>query len=377
MSPVAVIRVGEQHHDVLAEFYRQVWNPDATADAVASSRANAARVNLAHPGEAPPTWLVMQDGRAIAHVTTIPVEGWINGSERPAYWIKGLWVLPEFQRSSAGFLLLRALSDLHDPTFALVHEPAAVRLFQAVGYLNLGPLPNAMKLLNARSFLSRIDLDSARLQTSALLMALVRMASAGAAVIGPTVTGGLWAWSTLGSGPLVGLTTDLVDNISESEIDELWKTTRTEIAGGPSRSGRQLIGKYPSPAYVCVTVRSRGRLRGIAFVKRPRESGDARLHGLRIATLSDLLFRPSDARAGLALLRGAEQAARKSGADALLCSASAAIVNNLGRRRGYVRLPANLHVLARDGGSAASRSSLPALGEWWFTRGDSEADGAF
>jgi hypothetical protein len=109
-------------------------------------------------------------------------------------------------------------------------------------------------------------------------------------------------------------------------------------------------------------------------VKRPRDEGDPRLGGIRVATLADLLYRPSDSRAGLAILRGAEDAARALGADALLCGASAAATAPLVERRGYLGLPGNLRVLARFKGDPAVPEQL---GDWWVTRGDSEGDGTF
>ena len=97
--------------------------------------------------------------------------------------------------------------------------------------------------------------------------------------------------------------------------------------------------------------------------------------GTRISTLSDLLFDPRQPRTGLALLRGAERAAKELDADALLCGASAGDVDALLRRRGYLRLPANIHVLARVPGGKEATPTL--LSDWWVTRGDSEADGSF
>ena len=79
----------------------------------------------------------------------------------PAYWMKGFWVLPEHQRSAAGFLVLKAaVSALDGLSMALVHEPAAIRLFQALGYADLGALPNKLRLLRAGSLLSRFDADT-------------------------------------------------------------------------------------------------------------------------------------------------------------------------------------------------------------------------
>lgn len=377
MSPVGVVRAGDEHAEALAEFYRKVWDPDATAAQVANARANAARVNPACPGEPPPTWLVLQDGQAIAHVTTIPIRLWLKGSDVAAYWIKGLWVLPEFQRSSAGFLLLRAAGALTSPALALVHEPAAIRLFQAVGYTDLGALPNRMRILRAGSLLAHIDVEAAGAAAglSPRLRAVARLVKPAAPLLGPFVGLGNALWSAIRTGSLAGLTIEEAEAFDESEVTGLWGAAREEIPAGPSRDVAQLAVRYPAKAYVYVMVRAKGKLVGLAIVKRPTESGDPRLRGVRISSLSDVVYAPSDDRVGLALLRGAERAARRLEADALLCSASIAPFNALLRRRVYLPLAATLHVLARIPGQ--KEADPRELGQWWVTRGDSEADGAF
>ena len=377
MSPVAVVRVGDEHTEALAEFYRKVWDPNATAAHVANARADAARVNPACPGEPPPTWLVLQDGHAIAHVTTIPIRLWLHGRDVAAHWIKGLWVLPEFQRSSAGFLLLRAAAGLTSPALALVHETAAIRLFQAVGYTDLGALPNRMRVLRARSLLAHIDVEAAGAAAglSPRLRTVARFMKPAAPLLAPFVSLGNAVWSTMRTGLLAGLTTQEAEVLDESEVSSLWRAARGEIQAGPSRDIAQLAARYPAKAYVYVMVRSQGKLVGLAIVKRPTESGDPRLRGVRISSLSDVVYAPSDDRVGLALLRGAERAARRLEADALLCSASVASFNLLLRRRVYLPLPATLHVLARIPGQ--KEADPRDLAEWWVTRGDSEADGAF
>lgn len=375
-SRIEVVRVADEHFGALADFYRHVWDPKATPDGVAASRAEAARRNPVTPGEAPPTWLVLQNGQAIAHLTTIPLKLWFGGSERSAYWMKGLWVLPDFQRSSAGFLVLRATAGLREASLALVHEPAAIRLFQAVGFADLGALPNRLRILRARSLLAQFDLDALGIQgIPRWVRSAAKLIKPGAPVLAPFFDAAAWLWSTVGTGPLPGLTTEISRDCAHDEIEGLWRVARQEIAAGPARGGGPITERYLNGEYVFVKVRSRGRLVGLGVVKRPRESGDPRLRGVRIASLSDLLYQPRQRRAGLALLRGAERAARELGADALLSSATAGTILPLLRRRAYLRLPVNLHVLARVPKDEATVPS--AIADWWVTRGDSGGDESF
>ena len=376
-SRVEVVRVNDEHLPALAEFYRRVWNPGTTPEGVRASRAAAARTNVARPGEPLPTWLILQNGDAIAHVTTIPIRLWYDGSEQPAYWIKGLWVLPEVQRSSAGFLVLRAAATaLKDPSLALVHEPAAIRLFQALGYADLGELPNRLRILRPSSLLARLGAITRMLGRDEGWWRLgARAARVTAPVVGPIIgaANGLWVW--LRTGSLAGLTTTIADAIDVDEVDALWRSTRDGVGPAVARGGAAIARRYAAPEYRFVQVRERGRLVGLGIVKRPNEQGDERLGGLRISTISDALYRPADRRVAMAVVRGAERAAKAFDADALLASASPAVMDAHVRRLGYVTVPANLHVLVKLPGSPDQKPN--GFGDWWITRGDSEGDGSF
>lgn len=374
---IDVVRVNEEHLPALAAFYERVWNPGATPDGVRVSRAAAALTNVARPGEPPPTWLVLQNGDAIAHVTTIPIQLWYDGSERPAYWIKGLWVLPEVQRSSAGFLVLRAaVAALKDPSLALVHEPAAIRLFQALGYTDLGGLPNRLRILRPSSLLVRIGAITRLLGRDNRWWRLAAPAArVTAPVVGPIVGAAVGIWVWLRAGSMAGLTTTITDAIAVDEVDDLWRSTREHLGPAVARGGAAIARRYAAPDYRFVHVRERGRLVGLGIVKRPNEHGDERLGGLRISTLSDALYRPADQRVAMAIVRGAERAAKTFHADALLASASPAVMEAQVRRLGYVTVPANLHVLVRLPGVQSEKPN--GFGDWWITRGDSEGDGSF
>ena len=114
---------------------------------------------------------------------------------------------------------------------------------------------------------------------------------------------------------------------------------------------------------------------GIAVLRRPRAISDRRLHGLRVATISDVVFPSRRAEVGLALLGGVERAARAAEADAILCTTSQRALARLLRRQAYLRLPGNVHFLLRDG---TGNGRWPQdLASWGLARGDGDADEVF
>jgi hypothetical protein len=121
--------------------------------------------------------------------------------------------------------------------------------------------------------------------------------------------------------------------------------------------------------------RSKRRLVAIAVVRRSSGTSDHRLRGLKVATLADILFRTDEPNAGVAALRGAETVARRMGADALVCSAAHPAITSALRRRAYLRLPGNVHLMLRDPAGVMG-PPLP-VDAWWLMRGDASSDEVF
>jgi len=174
---------------------------------------------------------------------------------------------------------------------------------------------------------------------------------------------------------------------SRVELDELWITARENLKASPLRDGTYMDSRFGNGGeqgeaeenagnpYTFVTTRDRGRLVGVAVVRRPRATSDARLKGIRVATVSELVFPIDRPDAGLATLGAIERMARAAGADALTCMSSHPILCGLLRRQGYLRLTGNVHFFLRDvSGSDRLRTDL---GAWWLARGDGESDTSF
>jgi hypothetical protein len=176
---------------------------------------------------------------------------------------------------------------------------------------------------------------------------------------------------------------------SPDELDELWLATRKDLTASPVRDGRYLKSRFGNGAkqseeerevesgdpYTFVAARERGLLLGVAVVRRPRATSDARLGGIRVATMSELVFPIARADAGLATLGAVERVARASGADAITCMTSHPALSRLLRRQGYLRLAGNVHFFLRD---VTDIGRLPTNPEaWWLGRGDGESDTSF
>jgi hypothetical protein len=92
--------------------------------------------------------------------------------------------------------------------------------------------------------------------------------------------------------------------------------------------------------------------------------------------LVDAIYPPGDRTVGLALLGAVEREARRTGADAVLATASAAALLRLLRRQCYLPIGGNVHLLLRDV-TGEQANFGPTLADWWLTRGDGHADEVF
>ena len=107
---IEVLRVGEEHAEPLAEFYRAVWSRDAVASGVRAARAAAAAANPVEPGADIPAFAFLSDGKVLGYIGTVPTRFWNGTAEHPAHWFKGFMVLPEFQGGPVGHAVLKLSS---------------------------------------------------------------------------------------------------------------------------------------------------------------------------------------------------------------------------------------------------------------------------
>jgi len=390
-SRIQVMLATEEHAAAIAAFYRQVWNPHATAELFVSTRRQAAADNVAAPGEPPPIAIVLEGDRVIGYCGSVPQRLWDGVAERPAYWVKGLMVLPQYRRGPIGYLVWQQMAaQLTRATMTIV-TPAAQRLFRASGYTDLGAMTNFVRLLRPGHLAQRLDVAGLGLGLPRWIAVGARLAQrtglAGVAGACVGVVADLTATATRRAGARFAMDCT-IEPPSRDELDELWREARGSIGASPVRDGLYLRWRFGADGtapglgpegeenrYLFITAREDRRLAGIAVLLQPREHSDPRLGGACVATISDIVFPANGTAVGLALLAAAERAARARQADAILCSATHRALTRLLRRQSYLPLPGNVHFYHRDA-TGVTRWPLD-LGSWWLTRGDGGADEVF
>jgi GNAT superfamily N-acetyltransferase len=377
---IQVVRVGDEHAEALAAFFLEAWGNGADAAAVREARAAAARANPVEPGADIPAMAYIRDGVVLGYLASIPVSFWNGSTELPAHWLKGFMVLPEHRGGPVGFAVLKEmLKHVTVSGIMTVAEPAR-RLFTAVGYKDCGVLPNYVTILRPERVAQKIDVANLGLGLPGWIDQAIRLTQrTGLAWGGGLVArGGLGVWRAIrsrGKPYSVETTGSLA---TREHVDGLWKGARTTLRAAAVRDWNMLSWRYAPAAggaYESVNVYRGGTLRAIAIVRRPKGESDPRLRGIKMATVSDVLFADDEADAGRAAFAGAERVARRMGADAMLCSTTHPAIVSLLKRRAYVRLPGNVHLMLRDPKGAANLST--DVHAWWIMRGDAGSDDVF
>lgn len=369
----------DEHAAAIAAFYRQTWDPDATPDSVLAARRRAAAENVVAPGEAPPLALVLEESRVLGCCGSIPLRLWDGVAEHPAYCVKGLMVLPAYRGGPIGFHVAKALAGQLPLATVLVVAPAARRLFSALGYTDLGAVRNFVRALRPARIAHRIDVAESGLPVPRWLASGVRLAQrARVAEVAAGAAGlALDLAAAVTRGAAAGLITECTpEPPAREELDRVWRDARKAMGAGPVRDGQYLRGRYGGAhRYAFITARAGTRLVGVAVLLQPRADSDPRLRGVRVATISDIVFPSERPDVGLALLGTVERAARRAGADAILATTSHRALSRLLRRQAYFALPGNVHFFLHD---ATGATRWPRdLASWWLARGDGEADEVF
>ena len=380
---IAVRALGDDDAEAMARFFAATWGSAGSGADVITERDRQADINPYQPGTRMPAWGMVQAGEILGYVTAFPNMFRVGDDESPAPWITGFMVREEYRNGPVGYSVLKQAAQDTQAAGALTVMPASFRLFAAVGFKDLGALPDFLALLDPAGILRRMDPEALELSSSAWLRRLLKVAAwppvAAVCGVGLGFARRLWL---LVARPRAAARCDVRDDTgatTQEVLDRIWERCRRELEATVVRSGAFFRWRYldrnTAQDYRALTVWQGGEPLGYAVVKPPAAAGDPRLNGIRIAVVSDLLYPPSVPHLGDALLHAAEQLARRLGAHALVVSPSHRSPRALLRRRACVERPGRVHFLVKGG---ATFESLPeALSAWWIMRGDAHSDTTF
>jgi hypothetical protein len=362
----------------LTAFYRAVWNSSSTVES--TDDADSSSVPCPFTPDAPPVVAVYSGAQIIGHLASIPTELWDGRSSAGAHWLKGLMVLEQYRNGPIGYQLVKEMMKQVSLTAVMTVAPAARRLFQAVGFKDMGSVPNYVTVIRPTRVLRAIDVE--RLGLGSLPRALRVLLSIArwppvARVGGSVAAAALSLLDTVNGLSLMGLRARVIATPpSAADTDGVWEKLRAHSNLAPSRSGAYIAWRYAGGRpgrYEFIEVRRHGTLVALVVVRRPERVDDPRLAGLRVGLVVDLVVDPSDSAAIAASFLAARKWGKKTACDAVLLTLSHLGVGRLVKRVGFVKIPGNVHFMLRTP-AGAPITAPQDTGRSWLTRGDAWGD---
>jgi hypothetical protein len=380
-EPLRVRRLGEQDAASIADLFRAAgWDHGATAEGVREMLRTAATENPFEPGKEPPTVGAFLGSRLVGFVTTIPTLFWNGEKYAAAHWFKGLCVLEEHRNGPIAMLLMRGILKHVDLAASLPGSAMARELSVALGMLDLGAVRDYIAPLRPTRILRKLEFRRFehlnRLPRAAFAAITVAKMPPLAHAIGGLSSLGLAVLRLPNAWAGRRLTTQMGTKLpSAAALDSLWARAQGSRGCSPTRSSVYLRWRYERGEVGHYSFASAWRgddMVGLAVLAPPRRAHDARIAGLRIGSVVDVVLDPNCSAALPRLLGVARRWARAAHYDALLLTASHLGLRAPLFRAGYFPIPGNIHLMLRDrGGKHGISTNLDA---WMVTRGDAWGD---
>jgi hypothetical protein len=346
-------------------FIQRVWPRSDEPNATAVDR----------DATVPPRVLFLKEQEVIGHVATTPVRLAVHGRLLDASWAIGLVVLPEHRNGPVAPLLMKKLNEAVDIGLTLHVEDAALRVFKGVGWRHLGVIPQYVRVLRARAFVTAFA-GRGRQFLPARWARLWPWLSAAAGPVAALVATGFTGLAVLGAPGrrrAAGVTVAEERGFDPS-YTALAERVKDKLGVWVFRDERYLSARYGARmgAYRLLAARGDGGLLGYCLVKIRQFADDPRMGDIRMGTLVDCVFDPDQPAVLDALLGSAITVCRRERVDVVFCAASLRALRARLGRHAFVEMPGTLNAAFHDRTQALADD--PPLDAWHLMRGDSDAD---
>ena len=303
----------------------------------------------------PMVWVYRKDSAVVAHQGAIPVKLQVAGTEWVTGWFVETMVIEKFRGGPMGpSVVAKAKQDL--PLNLSLGQSAQMRAMQfSLGWRQVCPLETLMYVVDAPAVAAvKIPQPLKRKAAIAALTArrwLRRMTHGRQRVeVLPVETFG-------------------------AEHDALWRSVKDAYRAAVVRDASYLNWKYveqPGQQFDRLEIRRRGRLESVAIVARmPKDEH----YNYTRAILVDVVVRPDDPAAVLALFESVERFCRGRGVAAIVFDVINPLLTAAATRFGFINRGAERFLLVCEGAlPEPARAALLDPSAWLITRGDSDID---
>jgi GNAT superfamily N-acetyltransferase len=328
--------------------YRRVFGNDA-ADASRLRWEWQYRRNPNNPGGEPEIWIAREGPAIIGQYATMPVRLDVKGREVRGSWGMDVMVAPERQRRGLGEVLFRTWDRNVGASLGLGLSDASYRLFQKLGWPDVGPVPCLVKPLTRRAFRHpRWPVPINRLISAVTWPLVVIIARAR---------------------PLRA-EVRMVQRFDDS-FTHLWDKLASKFDLAVRRDAAYLNWKFvgaPHVRYSVAALLREGQTAGYAVYRHLHEPRG------RVTLLVDFLADPDDEEGFETLLRWVDREARHEDSDKIRAFAMHAGFRHLMRRSGYFQVKSTMEFVVKVNGAEVPPDFYENTDTWHVTLGDSDQD---
>jgi GNAT superfamily N-acetyltransferase len=328
--------------------YRRVFGNDA-ADASRLRWDWQYRRNPNNPGGEPEIWIAREGPAIIGQYATMPVRLDVKGREVVGSWGMDVMVAPERQRRGLGEVLFRTWDRNVGASLGLGLSDASYRLFQKLGWPDVGPVPCLVKPLTRRAFRHpRWPVPINRLISAVMWPLVVIVARAR---------------------PLRA-EVRMVQRFDES-FTRLWEHLAGKFDLAVRRDAAYLNWKFvgaPHVRYSIAALIRDGQTAGYAVYRHLHEPRG------RVTLLVDFLADPDDEEGFETLLRWVDREARQEDSDKIRAFAMHAGFRHVMRRSGYFQVKSTMEFVVKVNGAEVTPDFYEHTERWHVTLGDSDQD---
>ncbi|PYR94865.1 MAG: hypothetical protein DMF84_02380 [Acidobacteria bacterium] len=328
--------------------YRRVFGNDA-ADASRLRWEWQYRRNPNNPGGEPEIWIAREGRAIIGQYATMPVRLDVKGREVRGSWGMDVMVAPERQRRGLGEVLFRTWDRNVGASLGLGLSDASYRLFQKLGWPDVGPVPCLVKPLTRRAF-----------RHPRWPMPINRLISA---VTWPFVV-------IIARARPLRAEVRMVQRFDDS-FTRLWEKLAGKFDLAVRRDAAYLNWKFvgaPHVRYSLAALLREGQTAGYAVYRHLHEPRG------RVTLLVDFLADPEDEEGFETLLRWVDREARHEDSDKIRAFAMHAGFRHLMRRSGYFQVKSTMEFVVKVNGADVAPDFYEHTDAWHVTLGDSDQD---
>jgi GNAT superfamily N-acetyltransferase len=367
----------DSYLEQLVKFINKVWEKDMTPDLYLERRERDLLENPYAKEGGFPIAIATDDNKILGHHAGTPFKLWVEGKEFLSYWLAGLHVLPEGRRKGLAKALQQTTNNLRIATSFWVIK-ATLKVKQRFGWTVVGKIPEYIKILDSKKFITAIDFKRLN-QLPDLLKTVCELLfsttlSPGRIVFTFVTIFHKRAFSLLFPKKKSDIIIQEVKKF-DKRIDDLWNRNKVQIKFAQIRNSDYLNWQFKSDlGWVKIIANNNSIISGYAIVSLKNMDKTKDTTEVTALCIIDIFWDFNKPEILDKLINYIEEMSRKLGAKILICSINDKTAKRVLFKNSFIRIPGTVYF-----GFHCSDDSLklsPKLNDWFITRGDADAAGS-